>query len=156
MPGDFVTVINGVEVDDSDELVLEVGELPVGEVAIFEIVRYGEEMTLEVRIGERESEAQIANLNSRLFPGFSVFPLTDDLRSESDVPRGTDGVVVSSVENRTPGAAAGVRVGDVITAVAGRPVRDMVDFYRGINEGGSAVDIEVLRDGSSEELQLRR
>lgn len=156
LPGDFVTVINGVDVDDSDELVLEVGELPVGEDAVFEIVRYGEEMTIEVRIGERESEAQIANLNSRLFPGFTVFPLTDDLRTEGELPRGTEGVVVSSVENRTPGAAAGVRVGDVITGIAGSPVRDMADFYRGINEGDATVDLEVLRDGSSEDLQLQR
>lgn len=155
-PGDFVRVINGVRVEDSDALVLEVGELPVDEIATFEIIRYGEEQTIEVRIGERESESAIANLNTRLWPGFSVFPLTGELRDDAGIDDDIDGVVVSTVENRTPGAQAGLRVGDVVTEVSGSSVTDLLDFYRALNEAGRTVSIEVLRDGSREELQLQR
>jgi S1-C subfamily serine protease len=156
LPGDFVQVINGIRVADSDELVLQVGELPVDEIATFEIIRYGEEMIVEVRIGERESENAIANLNTRLWPGFSVFPLTDDLRSDIELEDSTSGVLVSTVENRTPGAAAGLRVGDIITRMDDRPVANLVDFYRLLNEGSRSIDLSVLRDGTVERLQLQR
>ena len=156
LPGDFVRVINGVRVDDSDDLVLEVGELPVDEIARFEIVRYGEEMTVDVQIAERESESEIANLNARLWPGFSVFPLTDDLRREGELDDGMEGVIVSTVENRTPGAAAGVRVGDIITTLNGESIPDLATFYRTLNGSGRTVEMTVLRDDTTEELQLER
>ena len=156
LPGDFVRVINGVRVDDSDALVLEVGELPVDEVATFEIIRYGEARTVEVRIGERESEAEIANLNSRLWPGFSPFPLTEELREEIDLPSAVQGVVVSTVENRTPAAAAGIRVGDVITDVDGTTVGNLSDFYRLLNEGDRTLALTVLREGDEVGLELQR
>ncbi len=155
LPGDFVRVINGVRVDDSDALVLEVGELPVDEIATFELIRYGREMTVEVRIGERESESAIANLNTRLWPGFSVFPLTPELRQDGGLEDTVQGVVVSTVENRTPGAAAGFRVGDVITAVDGKDVASLVDFYQHLNDAGRDVEISVLRDGTNEVLRLQ-
>jgi Do/DeqQ family serine protease len=156
LPGDFVQVINGIRVADSDELVLQVGELPVNEIATFEIIRYGEEMTIEVRIGERESESAIANLNTRLWPGFSVFPLTDELRDDIDLDASTAGVLVSTVENRTPGAAAGLRVGDIITGMDDQSVANLVDFYRLLNEGSRSIDVSILRDGTVERLQLQR
>jgi serine protease Do len=113
-------------------------------------------MIVEVRIGERESENAIANLNTRLWPGFSVFPLTDDLRSDIELEDSTSGVLVSTVENRTPGAAAGLRVGDIITRMDDRPVANLVDFYRLLNEGSRSIDLSVLRDGTVERLQLQR
>ncbi len=156
LPGDFVRVINGITVDDSDELVLEVGELPVDQEATFEIIRAGEEMTVDVRIGERESESAIANLNSRLWPGFSVFPLTDELRQDIELDSAQEGVLVSTVENRTPGAAAGLRVGDVLTAINGAAIPELLDFYRELNEAGNTMEMTILRDGTEQTLELKQ
>ncbi|MEX2442261.1 MAG: Do family serine endopeptidase [Alkalispirochaeta sp.] len=156
LPGDFVRVINGVTVEDSDELVLEVGELPVNEIATFEIIRSGEEMTVEVRIGERESESAIANLNSRLWPGFSVFPLTDELRQDIELDSSPEGVLVSTVENRSPGAAAGIRVGDILIAIDGEATPDLLNFYRELNGAGSTIELTILRDGTEQTLELTR
>jgi Do/DeqQ family serine protease len=153
LPGDFITEINGVRVSDSDQLVLEVGELPVGEIAVFELIRYGRSRRVEVRIAERESDQQIATLNSRLWPGFSVFPLTDDLREELEADIRT-GVVISTVENRTPAAGSGMRVGDVITTINGQSIGTMVDFYRALNESSRGVTLSVVRDGEEIEIEF--
>lgn len=154
LPGDFVRVINGVTVEDSDELVLEVGELPVDQDATFQLIRAGEEITIDVRIGERESESAIANLNARLWPGFSVFPLTDELRQDIELDADQEGVLVSTVENRTPGAAAGLRVGDILTAIDGDTIPNLLDFYRELNEAGGRMELTVLRDGTEQTLEL--
>ncbi len=156
LPGDFITEINGVRVQDSDQLVLEVGELPVGRIARFEVIRYGEPTSLEVRIAERESDRQIAELNRRLWPGISVYPLTEQVRSEIDLSETVRGVLVSTVESRTLAAAAGLRVGDIITAVNGNDTPRMVDFYRSINESDTAPTYTVLRDESTIEIGIER
>jgi S1-C subfamily serine protease len=63
---------------------------------------------------------------------------------------------VSTVENRTPGAAAGLRVGDIITRMNDQEVANLVDFYRFLNEGSRSIDVSILRDGTVERLQLQR
>jgi Do/DeqQ family serine protease len=156
LPGDFITEINGIRVDDSDQLVLEVGELPVGRIARFEVIRYGERKSLEVRISERESDRQIAELNRRLWPGISVFPVTPQVRTDLDLDSSVEGVLVSTVESRTLAAAAGVRVGDIVVTVDGTATPRMLDFYREVNEAGRNLSLSVLRDGSVLEIEIQR
>ncbi|MFA7566846.1 MAG: Do family serine endopeptidase [Alkalispirochaeta sp.] len=155
-PGDFITVINGVSVGSSDALVLEVGELPVGEDAEFVLIRHGQEKKVTVRIAERESEREIANLNTRLWPGFSVFPMSREIRDEMELDESVSGLVVSTVENRTPAAMSGLRVGDIVTKIAGGDVETMVDFYRLLPEPGMPTEVSVLRNGEELTVTLQR
>ena len=157
LPGDFVTAIDGRAVDSSDALVLEVGELRAGSTATFDLIRGDRRIELEVSIGERESEEQIVNLNARLWPGFSMFPLTDEVREELQVSAAISGVPVISVANRSPAAAAGIREDDIIVSVAGRRVDALSAVYAAINAAGSdAISIELLRDGETIERTLSR
>lgn len=153
-PGDFIVEINGVRVDSSDALVLEVGELPVGEDAEFVLIRDGREMDVTVRIAERESEREIANLNARLWPGFSIVPITEEMREEMEIERGIDGVVVTTVENRTPAAFAGLRVGDVVVSLRGEQIETMRDFYRALPGAGETAEMVVIRDGDERTITL--
>ncbi len=155
-PGDFITEINGVRVDSSDALVLEVGELPVGVNADFELYRNGEIMRLSVRIAERESEREIANLNTRLWPGFSVFPISEEIKQEMELEAETTGLIVSTVENRTPAALSGLRVGDIVTRIDDTGIVTMLDFYRAFPKPGETTTIVVLRDGEEQQLTLAR
>jgi Do/DeqQ family serine protease len=156
LPGDFITSINGVRVDSSDALVLEVGELPVGIDADFVLYRNGEEIELSVRIAERESEREIANLNTRLWPGFSVFPISEEIRSEMELDDSIQGLVISTVENRTPAALSGLRVGDIVTKIDDTEVATMLDFYRAFPEPGEPAEITVVRDGEELQISLER
>ncbi len=155
LPGDFILSVNGRRIEDADELILRVGDLPDGEEAIFELIRQSEMRTIRVRISEREDEESIAELNRSLWPGVSVYPLTDGVREEFEVPRRTGGVVVSGVENRTPAAVAGIQVGDIITGMNGHDVESLMDFYGMLDvESGEAVEFSILREGQSESASL--
>ncbi|MFP4330463.1 MAG: Do family serine endopeptidase [Alkalispirochaetaceae bacterium] len=156
LPGDFVTEINDIPVEDSDQLVLIVGDLLVDEIATFEIVRLGEERTVEVLIAERQNERVIAEQNQTLWPGLGVFPITPEIRIEAEIPSEVEGVIVSSLESRTPASGAGLRVGDIITRVEGRGLASAFEFYRELNDGGDQVALEVWRDGSTIELSIER
>ncbi|MBM4041624.1 MAG: PDZ domain-containing protein [Planctomycetes bacterium] len=62
------------------------------------------------------------------------------------------GVLVVGVDPDSPAAKAGVRAGDVITAVDGQPVADMVQFFKKMlaKNVGDAVSLKLLRGGKEQ------
>lgn len=157
LPGDFITRVNGRDIRDSDSLILAVGELPAGRDAEFDLVRLGEEMSLSVRITVRDDEQSIAEQNRNLWPGLTVFPLTDEVREELELARRADGILVAGVQNGTPAAIAGLRVGDVITRMNGNAVRSVRDFYTQLNDlSQSEVEFEFTRDGQNLKIGIAR
>jgi serine protease Do len=77
--------------------------------------------------------------------GISVTPLSEQLAAYFGVK---SGVLVASVGDNTPAADAGLRAGDVVTAVDGRSVTsaaDIADAVRG-TRAGDGVDISITRD----------
>ena len=67
------------------------------------------------------------------------------------------GVPVSKATAGQPAAAAGIRAGDVITAVAGVPVTDYTDLAGQVraHPGGSTVDVTYSRDGKSQTVAVK-
>lgn len=62
-----------------------------------------------------------------------------------------EGAVVSQVEDGSPAAKAGLKVGDVITEINGQRVSDasQLQIEVGQKQPGSTIKLEVLRDGST-------
>jgi Do/DeqQ family serine protease len=155
LPGDFILSVNGRRIDDADELILRVGDLPAGDDAVFELIRQGNMRTIDVRISVREDEESIADLNRSLWPGVSAYPITEEVREEFELPRRMTGVVVSGVENRTPAAVAGIRVGDIITQMNGNDVESLADFYDELAvETGETVEFSLFREGETETVEV--
>jgi serine protease Do len=93
--------------------------------------------------------------------GLSIESLTPQLEEYFGVK---DGVLVRSVSEGSPAAKAGLRAGDVITAVNGSTVSDPSDLSGAINslDAGAEFSLEIVRDkkpqtikGKIEEKQER-
>lgn len=69
---------------------------------------------------------------------------------------GSMGAMVMSVDGKGPGAQAGVRQGDVLTAWNGRPVESIRSFLRGLGAEsvGTAVNLSLRRAGEPLDLTL--
>ena len=82
----------------------------------------------------------------RAFVGVSMVELTPELRAFFGAAN-ESGVLVSSVTENGPAAKAGVRVGDVITAINGKTVANYHDLRDAIkdNHAGDSVRIDVIR-----------
>ncbi|MFW5685806.1 MAG: Do family serine endopeptidase [Spirochaetota bacterium] len=156
LPGDFVVAIDGTNVVDSDELVRRVGELPVGSTPVFTLYRQGTQMDVEVAIEARQAEATIRRQNRRLWPGMSVYPLTQDLADELGIVE-LSGVVVSNVDQGTPADIGGIMLYDVVRTVNDRRVATALDFYSAITaEATDQWTISVVRNGETTELTVVR
>jgi S1-C subfamily serine protease len=66
------------------------------------------------------------------------------------------GVVIHQVFEESPAARAGLRPGDVIVALAGRPVETIADLHRLLNREAirTSLVLEVLRDGKKQPLTV--
>lgn len=89
-----------------------------------------------------------AGLGRRGFLGVALLDLTPELRSYFGAPEDR-GILISQVVDDSPAFAAGLRVGDVLTAVHGQPVEGVVGFQLTIARGreGDETDLECWRDG---------
>ncbi|MBX7079695.1 MAG: Do family serine endopeptidase [Nannocystaceae bacterium] len=70
--------------------------------------------------------------------------------------RGHDGVLVDDVDGKGPAAKAGLVAGDIITALDGKSVRDMVALRNGVAQRrpGTKVELTVFRDGKTRTVAL--
>ena len=66
-----------------------------------------------------------------------------------------DQLLIAGVYRHCPGDEAGLKPGDVITELAGKPVSDLADFFRrtwALGPAGTSIPLTILRDG--ETLQI--
>lgn len=144
--GDFVISLNGKDVKDVDQLVREVGDLSVGETADFTVLREGKEINLKVKIEARNEE--VVGDSSKLWPGFIALPLDDSTRETLKVGNNVEGVVVSSIQAKSPAAVMRLQNGDIITAVNDNPVSNLAEFYSSMDlSDNSEIWFDVYSDG---------
>jgi Do/DeqQ family serine protease len=137
-PGDFITHVDGKEARDSTTLSRMVGDLRVGDRAVFTVIRNGAVQDIQVRIEKRTDE--VAANNKKLWPGVIALPISDQIRSSFDLDKNAQGLFVAQVFADSPADIIGLKRGDLITGINGERVRDLQGFYR------------LLRDSTAKEL----
>ena len=88
--------------------------------------------------------------------GASSEDITHDLARSLGLPS-TEGAIISTVESKSPAEQAGLKPGDVITAVNGRPVRRSIDLRNkiGMMPIGETVNLTILRDGKTRTTKIK-
>ena len=89
--------------------------------------------------------------------GFVVQDITPDIAKAIGVPATAEGAVVVQVEPGSAADKAGVKAGDVVTALGGRPVLGASDLRNriGLTRVGEDVELKVLRNGAERRLRAR-
>lgn len=87
--------------------------------------------------------------------GVQIQPVEKDI-AESLGLADAAGALVIAPQDGSPGQKAGIRKGDVVTAVNGEPVKDPKDLARRIAavQPGTTVDVSIWRDGKSETVKV--
>jgi len=149
-PGDLITRVDGVALKDSSDLLLTIGNLTPGRRVELELVRSGSTQRLSLQVAARADEKQLATQSSKVWPGFSVLKITDDVRAQLNLGNSDAGLVIGAVDQGGPADVAGLKSGDLITKVGGREVRNLGDFYKALNNPGSReILFAIQRQGNS-------
>jgi Do/DeqQ family serine protease len=87
--------------------------------------------------------------------GVSVQNLTPDLARALRLPPGRFGAVVAGVQSGSAAERAGLRAGDLIVQLNGRPIRNATDLHSqlALLRVGEKVGVDLVRDGRARQLQ---
>lgn len=147
MPGDFIVELNGKAVKSVDTLVRDVGDLLAGEDAKFKVLRNGEELTLNAKIEGRDEK--IVGDSSKLWPGFTPIPLTDEIKERLKIEKNAEGVVLASLLPKSPAVVMGLKQSDIIVSVCDKKVRNIQEFYRELSASSREVWFDIIREGQT-------
>ena len=130
--GDVIVEFDGNKVSDLNELPRMVAPLPVGKTVSVKVLRGGNGVDREVKVGQLEEQKdEVATALTRKPLGMTVQNITPEIAKGLGLKSET-GVVVASVVPGTPAANADIRSGDVIQQVNKKPVKDVEDFKQKI------------------------
>ncbi len=92
---------------------------------------------------------------TRGWMGVQVQPVTADIADSLGLKQ-AQGAIVDEPQPDSPAAKAGIKAGDVITAINGTPVKDSRDLARriGMMAPGTSVKFDIVRDGQSQTASL--
>lgn len=148
LPGDYIISLDGKDVKSVDQLVRDVGDLKSGQSVRFGLISNGKRKDVTVKIEDRKES--VTSDSSALWPGFTPYPLTEEVRKQLKVDDKTKGVLVSGVQAKSPSAIMGLQSGDIITAVNGVAIETIKDFYLRLQDKSSKeIWYEILREGAS-------
>lgn len=104
------------------------------------------------RMEVRPGEPAVRVFGSRRQIGVSLTPLTEQLADHYGVE---SGALISSVRENSPAAKAGLKAGDVIAEVDGKPVKSDVDLVRAITEKrDGSLTLAIVRDRSRQSVSV--
>jgi len=158
LPGDYLVKVNGVDIKNRDDLILQVGNLLSGKAYDFELIRAGDRVKLNIKLGVRPADNSDSLGYKNLWPGMAVVDITDDIRTQGDIAKSVNGVVVALLHDPdTPASVAGLKPGDVITDINGKQIRNMMDYYKALNDKSkNALALKVNRKGTEVTVNLGR
>jgi len=155
-PGDVILQVNGQNVNDMNSLRNTIAGMAPGTDVTLTIARNGGDQQVHLKLGELGETAEAGapggsggNGGSGGAPtlGVGVVPLTPDLANQLRLRRGTQGVVVQSVDPDGPAAQVGIQEGDVIQEVNRQPVRSVEEMRAALQKSGNRPPLLLINRG---------
>lgn len=131
--GDVIIEFDGKEIKDSNDLPIVVARTPVDKKAKLKVLRDKKEVGLTVAIGELKDEEVVASTKEKGELGLTVQRVTPQIAESLGLDR-AEGVVITAVEQGSPGDEAGLRRGDVILEMDRKPIRALADYRKAVGE----------------------
>jgi serine protease Do len=155
--GDVIVEFDGKKVATMKELMKIVAFTPIGKKVKMTVMRNNKPMGVTIEIGERPEDEKIAERGPSEsgqrkddLLGVTVSTIDKDMAERLGVDS-QEGVVVTNVKRGSPAAKAGVQPGDIIREIDRKPVADVADYKKIINnfKAGDDVLLFIIRGGHS-------
>jgi len=145
LAGDVIVNFDGVQIEDTRELVRIVGNSPVGKEVPVSVLRDGDMEDLVVVLGRRETSEAVAFPASTQEPesesseilGLSLSEITPELSDQFSLTIDT-GLVITAIDPDSEAASKGLLEGDVITEAGQQAVATVADLSERIEAATDA------------------
>jgi len=156
-PGDVVTAVGGVEINDAPGLNFRLALEPLGQTVPLTVLRRGERLTLDLplRPAPAEPPADRRTLDgNQPLSGTTVANLSPALSQGLGLDPFDSGVVVLGIERGSFATRLGLRPGDAIHAVNGEVGTVTAELERMLDENARRWVVTVRRDGRLFDLTI--
>jgi serine protease Do len=152
--GDIVLKLNGESVDDANSLRNRISQMAPGTPVRLEIWRDGKAQETTVTLGELPETASAKSDNSTqgenstgALAGVQVQELSSELSQQLKLPSTVHGVVITSVDDSSPAAEAGLDQGMVIQEVNHKPVANLQQYRQALASAGDQPVLLLVNHG---------
>ena len=152
LSGDVIVNFDGVEIEDTRELVRIVGNSPVGKEVPVQVLRSGDLEDLTVVLGRRETSEAVAFPASSNAPeepaqaevlGLSLSEITPELAEQFSLSA-EEGLVITAINPDSEAASKGLLEGDVITEAGQTAVASVADLEAQVESATEAGRKSIL------------
>jgi serine protease Do len=148
--GDVIVKLDGQPVNSANDLRLNISQMAPGTNVKLGIWRDGKVQDFNVTLGELPEKATAENDSeqgeSGGLQGVEVQDLTPDIAQQINVPAGTHGVVVTSVDPSSP-AASSLSNGDVIQEINHKPISNVSEYRQAMAGAGKEPVLLLVNHG---------
>lgn len=151
---DVILSVNNQEIDDVRDLMRKIGEIRPNEVIALTVLRNGAKKQVSVKLGTFPDSKQLAALQknepSLELDNKALDEIGLSLAPARDLGKGDEGVVITEIDQDSDAIEKGIKVGDVILEVNGKPVNFPTDVSAAIVEAkkkNSKVILVRVKDG---------
>jgi Do/DeqQ family serine protease len=130
-PGDVVTAMDGVKIDDPQALNFRLSTQPIGGTSTFDVLRQGEKQQIKVKLErapEGQSSKEITIGGQSPFTGAKVAALSPRLAQRLGMSTDATGVVIVDLAGNSPAERLGFQKGDIIREVNGTTIKSAEDL----------------------------
>ena len=149
---DIILEVNGEKIDDNRRLSAMIAEIEVGKVIEIKALRDRKEKTFKVEIGRMSDDGIAAapkKTDSESDLGINVADLTPELARRLNINDKT-GVVVTDVKAGSKADEAGVMHGDIIKEINHKPVNDISEYNKIIDDTDTGESLQMFIKRSNE------
>ncbi|HEX4054050.1 MAG TPA: trypsin-like peptidase domain-containing protein [Tepidisphaeraceae bacterium] len=133
--GDMIVEVNGMTATDTDRFVRLIGAAPVGRTTAIVVLRNAKRMVIHLTPVKRPVQYVVSNQNQRLYwRGMVLGPVPTNWPGTAGNDKPLSGILVVGIEDDSPLKKRGVCAGTIITAIAGQPVKTLLDFQKVLSD----------------------
>ncbi len=145
--GDIITEVNGRKINSFLELRARISSMGAGAEVELTLLRKGEEVTVEVVLGDATQATVTAQ---QIHPALEGATLTNGADEA-----GNAGVVISDIERNSPAARIGLKPDDVIVGVNRKRTSSVSDFRNALDDASGVIALNVKRGNYTLYLVIR-
>ena len=145
--GDIIKEVEGARVNSAGDLIRTVSGMDSGSWITMKIDRRGKSREIRARLDGRPENTSGLKYREG-YVGIQAIDLPETLQTHFGAPE-KSGVMVSEVDDGSPGYVSGLEPGDVVFEVDGEPVRSS-SYLRELLQGagvGNTLTIRAMRNG---------